>query len=82
LRALLADATPVIERCGITLLGISVANLDDDDIQQLTLPFDAYSDGALDLALDRVRAKFGSGSVTRAVLANREPGVTMPLLPD
>jgi DNA polymerase-4 len=82
LRALLADAMPVIERCGITLLGISVANLDDDDIQQLTLPFDAYSDGALDLALDRVRAKFGSGSVTRAVLANREPGVTMPLLPD
>jgi DNA polymerase-4 len=82
LRGLLAAAMPVIEQCGITLLGISVANLDDDDTQQLTLPFDAYSDGALDAALDRVRAKFGSSSVKRAVLADREPGLTMPILPD
>jgi DNA polymerase-4 len=73
---------PLVERCGITLLGISVANLDDDKTQQLALPFDAYSDGALDAALDRVRARFGAGSVTRAVLADREPGLTMPLLPD
>lgn len=82
LRALVAEAMPSVERRGITLLGISVANLDDDDTQQLTLPFDAYSDGALDTALDRVRARFGTSAVTRAVLVDRAPGVTMPLLPD
>jgi DNA polymerase-4 len=82
LRALVADAMPLIEQRGITLLGISVANLDDNDTQQLTLPFDAYSDGALDTALDRVRARFGTSAVTRAVLADRAPGVSMPLLPD
>jgi DNA polymerase-4 len=29
-----------------------------------------------------VRARFGSAAVTRAVLLGRDPGWTMPLLPD
>ena len=81
-RALIASAMPVIERRGVTLLGIAVAHLDDDATRQLTLPFDAYSDGELDAALDRVRERFGAASVTRAVLAGREPGLTLPQIPD
>ena len=81
-RALLATATPMIERRGITLVGIAVANLDDDDAIQLTLPIDRYTGAELDAALDAVRARFGSAAITRAVLLGRDPGLTMPLLPD
>jgi DNA polymerase-4 len=80
-RGLLAIATPMIERNGLTLVGISVANLDDDGAVQLTLPFDRYT-GALDTALDDVRERFGAKAVTRAVLLGRDEGLTVPLLPD
>jgi DNA polymerase-4 len=82
LRGLLAAAMPTIERQGLTLVGISVANLEDADAVQLGLPIDPYSDGALDAALDEVRDRFGSKAVTRAVLLGRDTGLTMPLLPD
>jgi DNA polymerase IV len=72
----------MIERQGLTLVGVAVANLESDDATQLTLPFDRHSGGALDAALDEVRARFGSGAVTRAVLLGRDQGMTVPLLPD
>jgi DNA polymerase-4 len=81
-RALLLTATPIIERQGLTLVGLSVANLDDDGAVQLTLPFDHRSGGALDAALDDVRERFGSGAVTRAVLLGRDEGFSIPMLPD
>ncbi|MGH9247450.1 MAG: DNA polymerase IV [Acidimicrobiales bacterium] len=81
-RELLATATPIIERQGLTLVGVAVANLDDDGAIQLTLPFDRHDTGALDAALDNVRDRFGSRAVTRAVLLGRDPGLSMPLLPD
>jgi DNA polymerase IV len=81
-RGLLAAATPTIERKGVTLVGVSVANLEDDGAVQLLLPFDRRNDGALDAAVDEVRARFGSASLTRAVLLGRDEGLTMPLLPD
>ena len=81
-RGLLAAATPLIERRGITLVGVAVGNLGDDGNVQLPLPFDRRSDGALDAALDEVRSRFGTGAVTRAVLLGRRSGVEMPLLPD
>ena len=71
-RGLLAAAMPVIERQGLTLVGVAVANLDDDRAVQLALPFDGHT-LALDAALDGVRARFGSSAVTRAVLLGREP---------
>ena len=74
-------ATPLIERQGITLVGVAVSNLEDDRAIQLTLPFDDDG-GALDIALDEVRERFGSGAVTRAVLLGRNQGLTVPLLPD
>jgi len=79
-RGLLAEARPMIERQGLTLLGISVANLENEDAVQLTLPFDRS--WGLDAALDEVRARFGTTAVTRAVLLGRDPGLTVPLLPD
>jgi DNA polymerase-4 len=80
-RTLLAAATPVIERRGLTLVGVSVGNLQDGRSLQLALPFDRDSD-ALDAALDEVWQRFGSQALTRAVLLGRGRGVEMPLLPD
>jgi DNA polymerase IV len=81
-RELLATATPTIERRGLTLVGISVANFDDDGAVQLMLPLDRYGRDALDAALDAVRARFGATAITRAVLLGRDTGLTMPQLPD
>jgi DNA polymerase IV len=81
-RGLLAATLPTIERRGCTLVGISVANLENDCAVQLPLPFDRRSGAALDAALDEVRARFGSGAVTRAVLLGRDQGFSIPMLPD
>jgi DNA polymerase IV len=81
-RDLLSVAAPIIERRGITLVGISVANLHDGRAVQLTLPFDRRGSEALDAALDEVWQRFGSRALTRAVLLDRGSGVEMPLLPD
>ena len=81
-RGLLATARPAIETQGLTLVGLSLTGLEDDAPFQLALPFDTQHDIALDLAVDEVRDRFGSASVTRAVLVDREPGISMPLLPD
>ena len=82
MRALLDGAGPLIETRGLTLVGMAVANLDDDDAVQLALPFDRRSGGALDAALDDVRERFGSKAVTRAVLMGQDLGPQVPLLPD
>jgi DNA polymerase-4 len=81
-RWLLSAATPEIERRGLTLVGVAVANLEDDGALQLVLPLDRHSGTALDAALDEVRKRFGSTAVTRAVLLGREQGLSVPLLPD
>ena len=81
-RGLLATAMPMIQRQGITLVGVAVANLDDGGAIQLTLPFDRHSGAALDAALDDVRDRFGSDAVTRAVLLGRDHGLSVPMLPD
>ena len=81
-RELLVAAMPTIARDGLTLVGIAVANLDDDRVVQLALPFDSQSDDALDTALDGVRDRFGSTAVTRAVLLGRRALQSVPMLPD
>ncbi|MFU8854200.1 DNA polymerase IV [Micromonospora sp. SL1-18] len=80
-RALLRAALPEIETRGVTLLGVSVANLDDGHVQ-LTLPFNGDPGAELDAAMDAVRDRFGSTALTRAVLLGRDPGLEMPRLPD
>ena len=81
-RALLASALPMIDDRGLTLLGMAVANLDDDDTVQLALPFDRQAGGALDTALDEIKERFGTAAVTRTVLLGRSTGMSMPMLPD
>jgi DNA polymerase-4 len=81
-RRLVDRARPLIERRGLTLVGIAVGNLDDDRAVQLALPFDRHTGGALDAAVDDLRDRFGSTAVTRAVLLGRDQGLVMPMLPD
>jgi DNA polymerase-4 len=81
-RTLLHTAMPMIERQGLTLIGVAVANLDPDDAIQLALPFDRRRENALDATLDDVRDRFGSAAVTRAVLLGRDQGLSVPMLPD
>lgn len=84
-RRLLAGVEATIGERGITLIGLSLANLDDDDAVQLTLPFHADETPereSVDRVLDDVRDRFGSKALTRAVLLGRDDDVTMPLLPD
>jgi DNA polymerase-4 len=80
-RTLFTASIPVIERRGITLVGISLTNLEHAGRVQLTLTED-WRPYALDAALDEVRERFGSSSVTRGVLVGRDAGFAMPLLPD
>ena len=77
---LLRACRPLIERRGLTLIGISLTNLADAGAVQLTLPFNRSQ--ALDAALDQVRDKFGSALLTRGVHVGTDPGISMPMLPD
>ena len=83
-RRLLATSWPLIEERGCTLLGVTISGLVDSRSQQLELPLfpDDVHEHGLDAALDRVRDRFGSASVTRAVLVGRRTGLEMPTLPD
>ncbi len=72
---------PMIRSQGITLIGVTLGNLFDDGAIQLALPFDRPLE-ALDTTLDGVRDRFGSASITRAVLLGRDSGTSVPLLPD
>jgi DNA polymerase-4 len=81
-RGLLAVAMPLIRSQGITLIGLTLGNLDHDGAIQLALPFDRSLTGAIDTTVDRVRERFGSAAVTRAVLLGRDHGPSVPLLPD
>jgi DNA polymerase IV len=81
-RELLAAAGPLIAHKGITLLGLSVSNLEDERAVQLALPLFRPGWTSLDAALDEVRNRFGTAAITRAVLLGRDQGFSMPLLPD
>jgi DNA polymerase-4 len=79
---LLTAAMPMIERRGLTLIGVALHNLGNDRAIQLALPFDQHCISALDATVDRVRDRFGSAAITRAVLLGRDQGPSVPLLPD
>lgn len=81
-RGLLELAMPLIERQGITLVGVALQNLDDDATVQLELPFDHANLSALDVAIDDVHEKYGTSALTRAVHLGRDQHQTVPLLPD
>jgi DNA polymerase-4 len=81
-RELLAAAWPMIRQRGLTLVGVAVGNLDGGDATQPPLPFERHAGAELDLAVDAVRDRFGSAALTRAALLGRDPGLSVPLLPD
>ena len=81
-RGLLSATMPLIQEEGLTMVGISVSNLEDADAVQLALPFERRVNRALDKVLDQVRDRFGSKAVTRASLLGRDEGMLVPLLPD
>ena len=80
-RDLLDSATPLIEAKGLTLVGVTLSNLEHDD-DQLLLPLERRRAGALDAAVDDVRERFGADAIVRAVLLGRDRGIEVPLLPD
>jgi DNA polymerase IV len=81
-RTLMKEATPLIHSQGLTLVGVSLTNLSNDDAIQLALPFDRHQLDALDAALDSLRDRFGKTAITRAVLLGRNQGIEVPRLPD
>jgi len=79
-RALLAASHDEIADRGITLIGISLAQLGRADDIHPELPIE-WNDGLrLDTVLDAVRDKFGAESVSRAAQLGRDPGWSTPLL--
>lgn len=84
---LLTAALPLIREKGVTLIGLSMGNLDDDAGMQGELPFGEEPRGpkvdhTLDRTLDGLRSRFGAGAITRAALLGREDDRSVPLLPD
>jgi DNA polymerase-4 len=68
-RALLAAERGTIDRRGITLLGVTVTNLDSGEAgAQLELALDGHDPVALDTAVDRIRDRYGTGAIRRARL--------------
>ncbi len=81
-RTLAHSVSDLIADRGLTLIGVAVANLDDDDVLQLTLPFDHRADPALDSALDAIRERYGNKLLTRASQLGSDPFLSVPMLPD
>ena len=81
-RSLLAIAQPLVERRGLTLIGITIANLENDLPLQLCLPYDTDNSELLDAALDEIRTRYGPTAITRGLLLGRRTVPDIPLLPD
>jgi DNA polymerase-4 len=79
-RGLLAASNAVIARRGLTLIGIALTNLCDQNAIQLALPFDRAA--GLDGAIDAVQERFGRSAISRGALVGRKEAPWVPLLPD
>ncbi len=79
-RALLAAARPLIAGRPLTLVGITLSNLERDS-GQLSLPLERRDRGALDTALDEIAERFGTGTVSRAVLRDDDDNLARWLTP-
>ncbi|MEM1332953.1 MAG: DNA polymerase IV [Actinomycetota bacterium] len=80
--ALLDAAWSTCAERGLTLIGVSVGQLGDADTMQLVFPFERATSDAVDVVVDDVRQRFGSGSLTRGSSIGFDPEHGPPLLPD
>jgi DNA polymerase-4 len=81
-RTLLAAAQTEISARGITLIGISLSQLDRAERMQPELPIDWGDEARLDTVLDTLRDRYGATSVSRAAQLGRDPGWSSPILPE
>jgi DNA polymerase-4 len=82
MRGLVATAMPLIQRDGLTMVGVTLSNLENDDAVQLPLPFGRRRPRAIDAVVDQVRERFGAKALTRASQLGRDDEFTVPLLPE
>jgi DNA polymerase-4 len=81
-RSLLAAEQTTIARRGLTLLGLSITNLERDDAGvQLELPLDGRPPEALDATMDAIRDRFGTTAVRPARLVGRSDRMSAWLMP-
>lgn len=80
MRTLLAAEQALIEQRGLTMVGVTVSNLQAGS-RQLQLPLDERQGDVLDHVLDEVRDRFGSTAVTRASLLGHAPRLGTWLFP-
>jgi DNA polymerase-4 len=72
----------------LTLIGISLGNLERADTVQMELPLGERTErrpagsSALDQAVDDVRSRFGEGVIKRASMIDADQGTAVPTLPD
>ncbi|HEV7493709.1 DNA polymerase IV [Baekduia sp.] len=82
LRALLAAERETIRRQGLTLLGVSITNLERaDGGVQLELAVDGQPPPALDVTLDAIRDRYGTTALQRATLLGRNDRMSAWLMP-
>lgn len=81
-RTLLAAAQTEITERGITLVGVSLSQLDRTERVQPELPIDWGEEARLDTVLDSLRDRYGATSVARAAQLGRDPGWSSPILPE
>ncbi len=72
-RGLLAASSAVIARRGLTLIGMALTNLCDQDAIQLALPFDRTS-GLGHRSSTRCANASGPGAISRGALVGRDDG--------
>jgi DNA polymerase IV len=82
IRGLVTTAMPLIRREGLTMVGVTVSNLENDSAVQLPLPFERRAPRAVDIVVDQVRERFGNQALTRASQLGRDDGLSVPLLPE
>lgn len=80
LNHLLAGEMDQIHELGITLIGISLANLEDG--AQLELEFEGPGFAELDAMVDAVNERFGKGAIQRGAVVGKETGFAAPQVED
>jgi DNA polymerase-4 len=82
--SILREHRAIADARGLTLIGLSVGNLvnADVDTEQLLLPFGRVDRSQLDGTIDGLRDRFGHGALTRASLIGARQGFEVPKLPD